>query len=124
MPSNSYVVHLVGCDDAVPFKHFSVRADAVAYGRSRVQSGGAERADIYAVPDTNAPAAIAAVQAGKATYVQRCSRHASEAEIESADKREEEAAWKAGSRAVLKYLGLVKDTSPNPPEIRRRKLTE
>jgi hypothetical protein len=125
MTATSYVVHLLECDDAVPFKHYSVRADAVAYGRSRVQSGDAEQADIYAVADTSdARAAIAAFKVGKASYVQSCSRHASEADIESANRRAWEAARKAGPRAVLKYLGLAKDASPNPPKIRRRKFTE
>jgi len=66
MQSGSYVVHLVGCDDPIPFKHFGVRADAVAYGQSRVQSDDAERADVYLVDDaTDARAAIAAFQMGR-----------------------------------------------------------
>jgi hypothetical protein len=72
----------------------------------------------------NETLAIAAVQAGKATRIQICVRHATEAEVETANERAAEAAWKAGPRAFLKYLGLVKATSPDPPEIRRRKLTE
>jgi hypothetical protein len=124
MTAPSYVVHLLECDDAVPFKQFGTRADAARYGHDRVQSGSAERADIYAVTDTNAPAAIAAVRAGKATYIQSCVRHATEAEVETAKDQAREAAWKAGPRAFLKYLGVVKATSPDPPKIRRRKLTE
>jgi hypothetical protein len=125
MQSGSYVVRFVGCDDAVPFKHFSVRADAVDHGQRRVDYGGAEQALIYAVADTSdARAAIAAVQAGKATHVQTCVRHATEAEVETAKEQAREAARKAGPRAFLKYLGLEKDTSPDPPKIRRRKLTE
>ncbi|HKM70218.1 MAG TPA: hypothetical protein VJX94_09190, partial [Stellaceae bacterium] len=63
--SASYVVHLVGCDDPIPFKQFASRADAVAHGRDGVQSGHAERANIYAVADTNAASAIAAVKMGE-----------------------------------------------------------
>ena len=81
-----------GCDDPFPFKHFGARADAVAYGQSRVQSGAAEQAVIYAVADiSDARPAIAALQAGKAAYVQSCSRHASETEIEAANEQ----AWKS-----------------------------
>ncbi len=123
MQSASYVVHLVGSDDPNPFKHFGMRADAVAHGESRVQSGDAEQAVIYAVADTNnARAAIAAVQRGKATYLQSCFRQASDAEIEAANEQAWETARRAGPQAVLKLLGLVKDTSPNPYKIRRRKI--
>jgi hypothetical protein len=121
MQSGSYVVHLVGCDDPNPFKHFVMHADAVAYGQSRVQSGGAEQAVIYAVADTSdARAAIAAFRTGKATYVQSCSRHASEAEIEAANKQAWEAARTGGPQALLKFLGLTK--GPLTPPIKRRKL--
>jgi hypothetical protein len=53
MQSGSYVVHLVGRDDPKPYKHYSVRTDAVRNGQDEVQSGSAERTDIYAVDDTN-----------------------------------------------------------------------
>jgi|SRR5689334_9491927 hypothetical protein len=126
MQSASHVVRLVGCDDAVPFKHFNVHADAVDYGRSCLDYGGAEQALIYAVADTSdARAAIAAVQAGKATHVQTCVRHATEAEVETAKEQAREAARKVGPRAFLKYLGiLAKDASPDPPKIRRRMVTK
>jgi hypothetical protein len=122
MQSGSYVVHLVGCDNPDPFKHFGMRADAVAYGQSRVQSGEAEQAIIYAVADTSdARTAITAFRTGRATYVQSCSRHASEAEIEAANERAWEAARTGGPQAVLRFLGLVKGP-PDPHKIRRRKL--
>jgi hypothetical protein len=107
MLSGSYVVHLVGCDDPIPFKHFRLRADAVAYGQSRVQSDDAERADVYLVDDaTDARVAVAAFQMGKASYVQSCTRHASVAEIEAAIELAWEAARKGGPQTLLKFLGL------------------
>jgi hypothetical protein len=119
MQSGSYVVHLVGCDDPHPFKHFSVRADAVAHGQNAVQLGRAERADIFAVADTNAPAAVAAVKKGNATFVKSCVRHATESEIEAASQREWEEARKGGPQALLKFLGLIEQVAP---PIKRRKV--
>ena len=87
-----------------------------------MQLGEAERADIFSVVTTDARATIEAVKAGKATYVQSCIRHASEAEIETAKEREWEQARKAGPQAVLKYLGLIEQLPPPPPPIKRRKL--
>jgi hypothetical protein len=76
MQSGSYVVHLVGSDDPNPFKQFGEQTDAVNHGRNSVQEGKAERADVFFVGDTtNAPATIAAVQKGEATYIQSYSRH-------------------------------------------------
>jgi hypothetical protein len=46
MQSGSHVVHLVGRDDAKPFRHYSVRVDAVRNGQDKVQSVSAERTDI------------------------------------------------------------------------------
>jgi len=110
MQPGSYVVQLVGCDDPNPFKHFCIHADAVDHGRRCVETGEAERAIIYAVADTSdARTAIAAVQMGKAEYIQTCSRHASETEIEDAKDRAFKAALQAGPQAVLKFLGLPKD---------------
>jgi hypothetical protein len=85
--SASYVVHLIGCDDDPPFKHFGARADAVEHGRSKVRTGNAELANIYEVADTDGAAAIAQWQAGNATHIQTCSRQASDAEIEKANQR-------------------------------------
>lgn len=88
-----------------------------------MQSGDAERANVYVVADANGTrAAIAAVQMGKAEYIQSCSRHASEAEIEAANEQAWEAARKGGPQALLKFLGLVKDPSPGPNKIRRRRI--
>src|SRR5271170_6611359 len=36
MHSGSYVVHFIGCDDPVPYKHFGAHTDAVAEGRKSV----------------------------------------------------------------------------------------
>jgi hypothetical protein len=72
MQSASYVVHLIGCDDDPPFKHFGARADAVEHGRSEVQSGNAELANIYEVAGKDGVAAIALWQAGNATHIQTC----------------------------------------------------
>ena len=123
MQSGSYVVHLVGCDDPNPFKYFGMRADAVAYGKSRVQLGDAEQAVIYAIAETSdARAAIAAFQTGKATYVQSCSRRASAAEIEAANEQAWETARTGGPQALLEFLGLTK--GPPTPPIKRRKLQD
>ena len=92
----------------------------MAYGQSRVQSGAAEQAVIYAVADiSDARPAIAALQAGKAAYVQSCSRHASETEIEAANEQAWKAAQTGGPQALLKFLGFR--TAPVTP-IKRRKL--
>jgi hypothetical protein len=117
MQSTSYVVHLSGCDDATPFKHFRARADAVEYGRSRVQSGSAELANIYEVAGADGVAAIALWQAGDATHIQTCSRQASDSEIETANQQASDTARKAGSRAELKYLGLIRRDAPDPPKL-------
>jgi hypothetical protein len=114
MQSASYVVHLIGCDDDPPFKHFGARADAVEHGRSEVQSGNAELANIYEVAGTDGVAAIALWQAGNAT-------HTSDSEIETANQRAWDTAQKAGSYAVLKYLELIPRDAPDPPTIKRRK---
>ena len=119
MQSGSFVVYLVGGD--YPFKQFAARADAVAHGSTSVQLGEAERADIFEVGTADARAAIEAVKVGKATYVQSCIRHASEAETEAANKRAWEEAQKAGLQAVAKYFGLT-EWLPPPPSIKRRKI--
>lgn len=117
----SYIVHLEACDDVPPFKHFRAHADAVEYGRSRVQSGGAELANIYKIAGVDNPAtAIALWQAGKALHVRTCSRQASESEIEAANQHALETAQEAGPRALLKYLGLIPRDAPDPPKILRR----
>lgn len=69
MESVSYVVHLIGCDDDPPFKHFRARPDAVEHGRSQVQSGNAELANIYEVAGADGAAAIALWQAGNARHI-------------------------------------------------------
>jgi hypothetical protein len=118
--SGPFVVHLVGCDDSVPFKQFSTHADAVRFARDSVQSDKAERADVYAVADaSDAATAIAAVKMGNAAYVQSCVRHATEAEVDAAYGRTWAEATKAGPRAVLKLLGLP---SASPEKVRRRKV--
>jgi hypothetical protein len=120
MPSSSFVVHLVGCEDPIPFKHYRTRADAVDCGQRRVQSGDTELANIYIVADaSDTGAAIAAFKMGKASYVQCCSRHASEAEIDASNEQAWEAARRGGPQALLKFLGF-KDPSPGPNIIRRR----
>jgi hypothetical protein len=120
--SASCVVHLIGCDDDPPFKHFGARADAVEHGRSEVQSGKAELANIYEVAGADGAAAIALWQAGNAKHIQTCSRQASSSEIETANQRAWDTAQKAGSRAVLKYLGMIPRDAPDPPKLKRRKL--
>ena len=120
--SVSYVVHLKGCDDDPPFKHFGARADAIEHGRSKVQSGNAELANIYEVADTDGVAAISLWQAGNATHIQTCSRHASESEIETANQQAWDTAEKAGTRALLKHIGLIPHDAPDPPKLKRRKL--
>jgi hypothetical protein len=122
MQSASYVVHLIGCDDDPPFKYFGTRADAVKHGRREVQLGNAELANIYEVAGTDGAAAIALWQAGNATHIQTCSRQASDSEIETANQRAWDTAQKAGSHAVLKYLGAIPRDAPDPPKIKRRKL--
>jgi hypothetical protein len=123
MQSACYVVHLEACDDVPPFKHFRARADAVEYGRSRVQSGGAELANIYEVAGADdAATAIALWQVGNAAHMQTCSRQASDPEIEAANRHGWETAQKAGPRALLKYLGLISRDAPDPPQIRRRRI--
>jgi hypothetical protein len=118
---SSYIVHLEACDDVPPFKHFRARAAAVEYGRSRIQSGDAELANIYEVASADDTAtAIALWQAGKAAHIQTCSRHASDSEIEAANRHAWETAQKAGPRALLKYLGLIPRDAPDPPKIQRR----
>jgi hypothetical protein len=119
MPA-SYVVHLIGCEDDPAFKHFGARADAVEHGRSKVQSGDAELANVYEVACTDGAAAIALWQRGYATHIQTCSRQASDSEIETANRRAWDAAEKAGPRALLKRLGLIPRDAPDPPNIKRR----
>jgi hypothetical protein len=119
----SYVVHLIGCDDTLPFKHFRSRADAVAYGKSRVQSGEAERANIHEIADADdAGAAIALWRAGNAAHIQTCSKQPSDSEIEAAQRHAFETARKGGARAVLKFLGLIPRDAPDPPKFQKRKL--
>ena len=115
MQSVSYIVHLVDCNDTPPYKHFRARADAVEYGRGRVQSGDAERANIYEVADTDdAATAIARWRAGSATLILTCSKQASDSEIEIANRDVWETAQKAGPRALLKLLGLIPRDAPDP----------
>jgi hypothetical protein len=94
---------------------------------SHVQSGDAERADIYEVAETSARAAIAAFQMEKATFIQTCSRRASEAEIEAANKEIEaanqqgwEAALKKGPEAALRFIGYEIE---DPVPFQRRKFS-
>lgn len=118
MQSASYILHLKACDDVPPFKHFRTMADAVEYGRTRVQSGDAELADVYEVPGAdNAATAIALWQAGNAVHLQTCSRHPSDFEIDTANRHARETAQKAGPHALLRYLGLRPRDAPDPPEI-------
>lgn len=119
MPSGSYVVHFLGCEDRMPFKHFDKHSDAVSHAQSRVQSGGAEQANVYMVADVdNAGVAIAAVKKGKAQYVQTCTRHASEVEIAEQLRG---VAQKGGLLALLRYVRLIKAPAPSI-EVKRRKV--
>jgi hypothetical protein len=120
MQTASYVVQLVSCDDVPPFKHFKARADAVEYGRTRVQSGAAERANIYEVAGADdAATAIALWHAGNAAHIQTCSMQASDSEIAAANRRAVDTARKAGPFALLKYLGVFPRDAPDPSKIKR-----
>jgi hypothetical protein len=87
-----------------------------------VQSGAAERANIYEVAGADdAATAIALWHAGNAAHVQTCSRQASDSEIDAANRRAVETARKAGPFALLKYLGVFPRDAPDPSKIKRRK---
>jgi hypothetical protein len=111
---NSFVVHLVGTDNPHPFKHFAQRVDAAAYAASLVQSGEADRADIYSVSDADARAAVDAVKTGAAELIDSKSRRMSDAEALALQEQAFEDARKQGPRALLKFLGLIADKRSPP----------
>ena len=122
MQSVSYIVLLIGSDTKPPYKHFGARAAAVEHGNCKVQSGNAERANIYEVAVAGLADAIAQWEAGNATFIQTCSRHPSDAEAEIAERQATETAQRAGPRAWLKHLGVIPRDAPDPPPIKRRKV--
>jgi hypothetical protein len=115
----SFVVHLIGTENAHPFKHFGSRANAQDFAASNVQSEEADSANVYLVTDAANPyEAIEMVRVGKATLIDARSRHATDAEALAANEWAFQKAKEAGQKALLEYLGYK--LPPAPPPINRR----
>lgn len=84
----SFVVHLVGADEAQQYKQFSSRAEAVAFAQSQIDAHEVNRADIYeVVASSDARKDIQLVKAGGGTLVAPKQRQPTLQEIDQAEYR-------------------------------------
>lgn len=105
--SASFVVHLVGSDEASPYKHFDSRADAMAFAGSSLRKGDIERADIYQVANAYGPRVdIEAVKSGRAELIDTRRYHATPHEVTRLQHARWHRAAKYGPGELLKLLGL------------------